>query len=134
VIIPPGIEGVLWPPRVLARYGPDILPLVEREYRRDLREVPPDLRKVLDEMDKKGREYLLAELQERGSPISARRKTLPRSSKPRYNTKVTADKLKITPRAVQYQVAQGKLKATRSERGDLLFDAATVDRLAKEVK
>ena len=75
---PPGDRGrARGHPCVLGEVLAHILPLVEREYRRDLREVPPDLRKVLDEMDKKGRTTCLLSCRNVALPFPLGEKPFP---------------------------------------------------------
>ena len=139
MIVPPGLEGVLWPRRLVALYGPDLLPLVEREYRQDGRQVPPDLRKVLEEMAEMGREYLLAEVAKRTSDVRTCSHPVdtecssPTPWVPVVYTQQVAEKLGIGARAVQRRAARGTLPATLVD-GAWQFDAAAVDRLAQEVK
>ena len=135
VKIPAG--GILLSPRTCAAIGPGLQDLLASWHVNGL-QAPQDVRTEVEEVAECGRKFQAAQLAKRESDVrpdvrcvdSARSPVVPLLSMT-YGTVEVAKKLHIGPRAAQRRAERGSLRATRGPRGELRFDKAEIDRLAK---
>jgi excisionase family DNA binding protein len=100
---------------------------------------PEDVRLELLEVAELGRKFQVAQLAKRGADVrqgvrfvDSERAPVVTSLAVTYSSAQAAKSLRIGVRAVQRRAERGSLRATRAPGGELRFDKAEVDRLARK--
>jgi len=132
--------GVLISPATCAAIGPHLLDIIASRRVNGLR-TPDDVRQEVQQVFELGRRFQAAQLQKRGADVRsdgsdehflANRCSPPATSESvTYGSAQAAKRLDIGQRAVQRRAERGSLRATRTPGGELRFDKAEIDRLAK---
>jgi excisionase family DNA binding protein len=130
--------GILLSPATCAAIGPQLLDFLAG-WRVAGLQAPRDVRTELEEIAELGRRFQAATLAKGQADVrqSVRLVDSPRAPvvalpAVTYSTGQVAKKLSIGPRAVQRRAERGSLRATRAPGGELRFDSAEVNRIARK--